>query len=101
MFAGLWPGFDESEVPIGSVTNGVHAPSWVAGEIIALAEGEPDCPSAAGDWPAWDRVAAAGPERIWRTRAELRARLVDADPAAAAGLVAPARCLGCGADLDR
>ena len=76
MFAGLWPGFDEAEVPIGSVTNGVHAPSWVAGEIIALAAGEPDCPSAAGDWPAWDRVAAAGPERIWRTRAELRARLV-------------------------
>ena len=31
MFAGLWPGFDTCEVPIGSVTNGVHAPSWVAG----------------------------------------------------------------------
>jgi glycogen phosphorylase len=76
MFAGLWPGFDEAEVPIGSVTNGVHAPSWVSGEIIALAAGEPDSPMAPGDWPAWDQVAAAGAERIWRTRTELRARLV-------------------------
>src|SRR5580692_8454868 len=30
MFAGLWPGFDTAQVPIGSVTNGVHAPTWVA-----------------------------------------------------------------------
>src|SRR6202043_3518064 len=36
MFAGLWPGFDPAEVPIGSVTNGVHAPTWVASEVIAL-----------------------------------------------------------------
>src|SRR5215472_15944269 len=37
MFAGLWPGFDTREVPIGSVTNGVHTPTWVAPEIGALA----------------------------------------------------------------
>ena len=39
MFAGLWPGFDVAEVPIGSVTNGVHTPTWVAPEIEALAGG--------------------------------------------------------------
>ena len=37
MFAGLWPGFDTREVPIGSVTNGVHTPTWVAPEIMSLA----------------------------------------------------------------
>jgi glycogen phosphorylase len=37
MFAGLWPGFDTSEVPIGSVTNGVHTPTWVAPEVLMLA----------------------------------------------------------------
>ena len=26
MFDGLWPGFDDAEVPITSITNGVHAP---------------------------------------------------------------------------
>ncbi|MCT4354312.1 alpha-glucan family phosphorylase [Streptomyces sp. Je 1-79] len=33
MFAGLWPGFDPEEVPIGSITNGVHAPTWTAPEV--------------------------------------------------------------------
>ena len=37
MFNGLWPAFDEAEVPIGSITNGVHAPTWVAREIFDLA----------------------------------------------------------------
>ena len=37
MFDGLWPGFDEAEVPIASITNGVHAPTWVAREVIELA----------------------------------------------------------------
>ena len=34
MFNGLWPAFDEAEVPIGSITNGVHAPTWVAREVV-------------------------------------------------------------------
>ena len=38
MFSGLWPAFDEAEVPIGSITNGVHAPTWVAREVIELAD---------------------------------------------------------------
>jgi starch phosphorylase len=76
MFAGLWPGFDPAEVPIGSVTNGVHAPTWVASEVIALAGGGPDSPAADADWPAWDRIAAARAARIWQARTELRARLI-------------------------
>jgi starch phosphorylase len=65
MFAGLWPGFDTREVPIGSVTNGVHTPTWVAPEILSLTE--------AGDW---ERAAAAPPAALWATRHALRARLV-------------------------
>ena len=50
MFAGLWPGFDTAEVPIGSVTNGVHTPTWVAPEILALLAGgaTPQDPPAPG-----------------------------------------------------
>ncbi|NED79208.1 glycosyltransferase family 1 protein, partial [Streptomyces sp. SID11233] len=39
MFAGLWPGFDAEDVPITSVTNGVHAATWVAPEVFALGAG--------------------------------------------------------------
>src|SRR5580658_2524470 len=54
MFSGLWPGFDTAEVPIGSVTNGVHAPSWVAPEILSLARGAAGQPGAlADDAAAW------------------------------------------------
>ena len=40
MFDGLWPAFDEAEVPIASITNGVHAPTWVAREVFELAAGQ-------------------------------------------------------------
>ena len=36
MFAGLWPDVPVDEVPITSVTNGVHAPTWMAPEIADL-----------------------------------------------------------------
>ncbi|MBB1254601.1 alpha-glucan family phosphorylase [Streptomyces sp. OF3] len=35
MFAALWPGFDPADVPIESITNGVHAPTWTAPEIAS------------------------------------------------------------------
>jgi glycogen phosphorylase len=79
MFTGLWPGFDTAEVPIGSVTNGVHAPTWVAPEIMSLAQGGHAPAGASGDLAddavAWERVAA-DPDRIWEIRRVLRARLV-------------------------
>jgi starch phosphorylase len=78
MFAGLWPGFDTSEVPIGSITNGVHTPTWVSPEIGGLlAPGGLPSPQAAlaagGDW---DRATVAPAAEIWAARHVLRARLV-------------------------
>jgi len=74
MFTGLWPGFDTSEVPIGSVTNGVHGPTWVAPEILALGhDGQQQ--ETAEDGPFWER-AAEDPAGIFGARRVLRARLV-------------------------
>ncbi len=78
MFTGLWPGFDSAEVPIGSVTNGVHAPTWVAQEVLGLGLDTRRSHQAVDptDDPAfWDR-AAADPGRLWQVRRQLRARLV-------------------------
>jgi glycogen phosphorylase len=72
MFAGLWPGFDTSEVPIGSVTNGVHTPTWVAPEILHLTGSSS---GDAGGWD-WERAAAAPADQIFQARRVLRARLV-------------------------
>jgi starch phosphorylase len=80
MFAGLWPGFDTTEVPIGSITNGVHAPTWVAPEVLDLASGHPGDAAAAQQLPedghAWERVAHTAPARLWEIRRALRGRLV-------------------------
>jgi glycogen phosphorylase len=62
MFAGLWPGFDTADVPIGSITNGVHAPTWVAHEVSELGDSE--------------AFAATDAQRLWEIRHQLRARLV-------------------------
>ena len=62
MFTGLWPGFDTAEVPIGSVTNGVHAPSWVAPEILSLAQRRRRA-SGAGDLADDAAVLGAGGRR--------------------------------------
>jgi starch phosphorylase len=76
MFTGLWPGFDTAEVPIGSVTNGVHGPTWVAPEILGLGHGGGQTPELAEDGPVWEQ-AAADPAAIFRVRRLLRARLVE------------------------
>jgi glycogen phosphorylase len=84
MFTGLWPSFDVDEVPIGSVTNGVHAPTWVAAEMVDLAsvaarpKEAPDAGAIADptDDPSFWDEAAADPARIWALRRVLRARLV-------------------------
>ncbi|MFC7219029.1 alpha-glucan family phosphorylase [Streptomyces polyrhachis] len=81
MFNGLWPGFDPEEVPIDSVTNGVHAPTWVAPEVAALGAREIGAQRAeealaVGDAPRWDAVAAIPDADVWQLRRVLREQLV-------------------------
>jgi starch phosphorylase len=75
MFAGLWPGFEESEVPITSVTNGVHAPTWVSREMQELLGREIGL-SMDDDQDGWTRIDQIDEQQIWATRAELRGKLV-------------------------
>ncbi|MEV4318243.1 alpha-glucan family phosphorylase [Actinocrispum sp. NPDC049592] len=72
MFGGLWPGFDTHEVPIRSVTNGVHGPTWAAREISKLlgdAEMDNEQPGMLGFQPVTDSL-------LWELRCGLRERLV-------------------------
>jgi starch phosphorylase len=76
MFNGLWPAFDEAEVPIGSITNGVHAPTWVAREVVELATSrgvDPDGDDVDAFFRAVDEVPGT---EIWAVKRELRQRLV-------------------------
>ena len=76
MFQGLWPDLAVDEVPIGSVTNGVHGRTWVSPRVDALLSrvvGE--------DWPGadaerWSRVREIDPLEAWATLNDGRDELV-------------------------
>ncbi|TYB43219.1 alpha-glucan family phosphorylase [Actinomadura chibensis] len=74
MFGGLWGGFDTDEVPVGSITNGVHAGTWVAREILELAARE--LPSIVESGQGWEEVRTRPGTELWRIRGVLRRRLV-------------------------
>jgi starch phosphorylase len=79
MFSALWPGFDESDVPIGSITNGVHAPTWTARELVEMgtqstSQGDP---VEVGGPVHFDGVDAIPAADLWSIRRTLRGRLVE------------------------
>jgi len=78
MFSGLWPGFDTSEVPIGSVTNGVHTPTWVAPEVLFLLAGgtTPQDPPAPGGAARPPRPPWAPLAREWVVTGRVDGRLI-------------------------
>jgi starch phosphorylase len=82
MFASLWPGFDVTEVPITSVTNGVHAQTWVARPAMELAARygvEPSTHSGGVEISgeqAFEHVGKATDAEVWSVRRQLRAALV-------------------------
>jgi starch phosphorylase len=79
MFNDLWQGFDRDEVPIGSVTNGVHAPTWAAPQWLELGRelvGEEGLRSLS-EPAVWERLQQVDPGHLWRIRSQLRAVLID------------------------
>jgi len=73
MFGTLWPNFDQDDVPITSVTNGVHAPTWTDPLLLDLASerlGTTDTTTA--DWNS----PAISDADIWSVRGDMRQQLV-------------------------
>ena len=77
MFASLWPGFDAPEVPIGSITNGVHGPTWAAPQWLSLGRELVGSAEALREQEAWQRLNEVDNGHIWWIRSQLRARLVE------------------------
>lgn len=79
MWNGLWPETEEKNVPIGSVTNGVHVPSWIAPQMAQLFE-----KYIGSDWldhhdePArWEKIVSIPDEELWRVHCWLKSKLVN------------------------
>ncbi len=78
MFKGLWQNVPVTEVPIGAITNGVHARSCVAKSTQELYDRYlgPNWSSAGVDSPLWERMDAIPDEELWRNHERCRLDMV-------------------------
>ena len=74
----VWAGVPVEEVPITSITNGIHTKTWMAPEFSALYT------KYLGDWEEhltdadfWRRVVEIPDAQLWETHQKLKLRLVE------------------------
>ncbi|MBV9490407.1 MAG: alpha-glucan family phosphorylase, partial [Verrucomicrobia bacterium] len=75
----VWPGIPVQEVPITSITNGVHTKTWTAGEFQRIYDRYlgPDWEEHLTDTEYWRRVIDIPDEVLWTTRQALKQRLIE------------------------
>src|SRR2546425_6338904 len=78
LWRGLWPDRAVARVPIGHITNGVHVPTWIAGEMAQFFRRH-----LAEDWSTrlchadlWERAAGFPPAEIWSVKRRLKQDLL-------------------------
>ena len=79
MWKSIWPELPEAEVPITSITNGVHTRSWLAPEMVAALRPLPRACSGRSGRPttASGSGSSSIPDaELWRTHERRRERLV-------------------------
>jgi len=78
MFHDLWPQLPVWEVPITSITNGVHLPSWLNGDLSALYDQylQPDWRDRFNDTTLWEQVKEIPDEELFEAHRRRKRRLV-------------------------
>jgi starch phosphorylase len=74
MWQPLWPGTPASKVPVKSITNGVHVPTWMSAEIARLLDRYlgPEWAEDHDDPELCERVLEIPDEELWGARVALR-----------------------------
>ncbi len=78
MFQDLWPRLPVNEVPITSVTNGVHSPTWINGDLAAIYDQylQPDWRERLEDAKMWELVQEIPGQEIWEMHRKRKRRMV-------------------------
>jgi len=78
MWAELWPGLPVEEVPITSVTNGIHLPTMLYGELAMLYDQylQPDWRERYIDPKIWDDVRDIPSRELWDVHKKQKRQLV-------------------------
>ena len=78
MWGALWPGVPVNEVPIISITNGIHVKNWLSEEMSCLYERYlgPNWADETMDKSVWDNVDQIPDEEFWRTHQRCKGQLI-------------------------
>jgi len=76
MFDRLWPEVPEDEVPITSITNGVHTSTWLGPELAEIFNRRLSPGWAETGSARWERIKEVPDAELWRARDRARERLV-------------------------
>ncbi len=78
MFQDLWPRLPVEEVPITSVTNGVHSPSWINGDLAILYDQylQSDWRDRLEDQKMWELVSEIPSQELWEMHRKRKRRMV-------------------------
>ena len=78
LFQKYMPNIPQHEVPITSITNGIHIRSWVSNEMSTLFDRYlgPEWWSKPADYRVWEKVAEIPDEELWATHERRRERMI-------------------------
>ena len=78
MWQPIWPGVPEDQVPVTSITNGVHAPTWIAPELGQLFDRNlgPEWVDRHDEVAFWNKVAEIPDEEFWNVHQLLKKKLL-------------------------
>jgi starch phosphorylase len=78
MWEGLWPKLPVWEVPITSITNGVHLPTWISGDLAGVYDQylQPDWRDGHADPKVWDQIADIPEAELWEAHRRRKRRLI-------------------------
>ena len=78
MFSGLWPKLPVWEVPITSVTNGVHLPTWLNGDLAQLYDQylQPDWRERYQEPGIWELVQDIPGRELWESHRKRKRNLI-------------------------
>jgi len=79
MWTGLFPGKPEDAVPIGHITNGVHAPTWLAPQMFRLYDRHlgTGWHLRSSEAKIWEGIDNVDDGELWETHFNLKSRMIE------------------------
>ncbi len=79
MWENLWPNLPVWEVPITSITNGVHLPTWINGDFAGIYDQylQPDWREGHNDPKIWDQTAEIPDAELWEAHRRRKRSLIN------------------------